>query len=108
MPRLRPANFDHLGHGDASIQVAADDLVLGCPSHDDPFQRHVGAATARSAWRHLQNSVAPDAKAPALHDRSRSRAPGRRGRSRSGGNCNATIMMAAYRQLDWPNWVVVE
>jgi integrase len=55
MPRLRQANFDHLGHGNASIQVAAGDLVLGRPSHDDPFQRHVGAATARPAWRHLQD-----------------------------------------------------
>jgi putative ABC transport system substrate-binding protein len=24
------------------------------------------------------------------------------------GKCSATIMMAAYRQLNWPNWAVVE
>src|ERR1700690_2803724 len=29
MPRLRPPNFDHGGHCDASLQTAADDMVLG-------------------------------------------------------------------------------
>ena len=31
-------------------------MVLGRASDDDPFQRHVGVATARPAWRNLQNA----------------------------------------------------
>src|SRR3974390_3192034 len=46
MPRLRPANLDHGGHSDASFPAAADGMVLGRTSHDNPFQRTVGAADA--------------------------------------------------------------
>src|SRR6266481_5596876 len=62
-------------------------MVLGRASDDDPFQRHVGVATARPAWRDLQNRLAADTKAPALDGRSGSRTTGRRRRSRSGRNC---------------------
>ncbi len=39
VPRLRSTDFGHGGNGDASVQAAADDVVLGGASHGDPFQR---------------------------------------------------------------------
>src|SRR5271166_5914309 len=33
MSRLRTPDFDYGGHGDASLQAAADDVVLGRASH---------------------------------------------------------------------------
>jgi len=44
MPCLQTSDFGHRGHGDASLQAAADGMVLGRASHGDAFQRHVGAA----------------------------------------------------------------
>src|SRR5260370_27923572 len=75
------ASLCHRWHGDASLQIAADDMVLGRASDDDAFQRHVGVATARPAWRDLQNRLAADTKAPALDGRSGSRTTVRRRRS---------------------------
>src|SRR3954468_21087177 len=72
MPRLWPANLNHRRHGDASLQIAADDMVLGRASHDNAFERHVGVTTAGAAWRDLQNRLAADAKTPALDGRSES------------------------------------
>src|SRR4051794_7641206 len=56
MPRLWPANLNHRRHGDASLQIAADDMVLGRASHDNAFERHVSATTAGAAWRDLQTA----------------------------------------------------
>src|SRR5208337_741714 len=58
MPRLRATDFGHGGNGDASVQAAADDVVLGGASHGDPFQRHVGATIGGSTRRHLQDRLA--------------------------------------------------
>src|ERR1019366_8644989 len=53
MPRLRPSNIDHCRHGLASLQVADVDVVLGCASHGDTFERHVRTATRGATRRHL-------------------------------------------------------
>src|SRR5271165_729587 len=68
--RMRPANLDHGGHGDAPFQVTADDVVLGRTLDGDPFQRHVGAAVGGPAWGHLQDGMAADTKASAINGRS--------------------------------------
>jgi len=70
MSRLRPANLDHGGHGDAPFQVTADDVVLGRTLDGDPLHRHVGAAVGGPAWGHLQDGMAADAKASAINGRS--------------------------------------
>jgi ISXO2-like transposase domain len=92
MPRLWPANLNHRRHGDASLQIAADDMVLGRASYDNAFQRHVSITAAGAARRDLQNRLAANAKTPALDGRSGSRTTGRRCRSRSDRN--------AYREGD--------
>jgi hypothetical protein len=43
MPRLWTADLAHRRHSDASVEIAADDVVLGGASDGDAFQRHVGA-----------------------------------------------------------------
>src|SRR5439155_9463926 len=62
MSRLRPAGLGHGRHGDASLQTAADGMVLGSTSHDNPFQRYVGASIGGPAGCHLQDRLAADAK----------------------------------------------
>ena len=37
MPRLRTADLAHRRHGDAWIEIAADDVVLGGASNGDAF-----------------------------------------------------------------------
>ena len=39
MPRLRTADLAHRRHGDASVQIAADDVVLGGACDGDAFSR---------------------------------------------------------------------
>src|SRR5208283_2265471 len=53
MPCLQTSDFGHRGHGDASLQAAADGMVLGRASHGDAFQRHVGAAIGGPTRRRL-------------------------------------------------------
>ena len=72
MSRLRPADLSHGGDDDASLQAAADSMVLGCASHDNPFQRYVGASIGGPTRRHLQDRVATDAKVAAIDGRSKS------------------------------------
>ena len=72
MSRLRPADLGHGGDDDASLQAAADGMVLGCASHDNPFQRYVGASIGGPTRRHLQDRVAADAKVAAIDGRSKS------------------------------------
>src|ERR1700681_4119817 len=72
MSRLRPADLGHGGDDDASLQAAADDMVLGSASHDNPFQRNVGASIGGPARRHLQDRMAADAKVAAIDGRSES------------------------------------
>src|SRR5271166_3214827 len=86
MPRLRPADLADRRHGDASVEIAADDMVLGRARDGDALQRHVGATIGRPARRHLQDGLAADAEAPALDDRSRPRSSRRRRRGGSDGN----------------------
>src|SRR5271166_2216679 len=57
MPRLRPADLADRRHGDASVEIAADDMVLGRARDGDALQRHVGATledqlgvTYKTAW----------------------------------------------------------
>ena len=47
-------------------------MVLGCASHDNPFQRYVGASIGGPTRRHLQDRVATDAKVAAIDGRSKS------------------------------------
>ena len=69
-------------------QAAADDVVLGCASHRDTFQRHVGAAIGGSTRRHSQDRffLAADAEIAPVDGRPGSRSLGGRRRGRSGGN----------------------
>ena len=69
---LRPADLGYGGDDDASLQAAADDLVLGSASHDNPFQRNVGASIGGPTRRHLQDRMAADAKVAAIDGRSES------------------------------------
>jgi hypothetical protein len=55
MPRLRTADLAHRRHGDASVEIAADDVVLGGACDGDAFQRHVGATIGGPTRRHLQD-----------------------------------------------------
>src|SRR5271169_2586735 len=73
MPRLRTADLAHRRHGDASVEIVADDVVLGGASDGDTFQRHVGATIGGPTRRHLQDGLAAGAEASALDGRSRSR-----------------------------------
>ena len=50
------ADLAHRRHGDASIEIAADDVVLGGASNGDAFQRHVGATIGGPTRRHLQQA----------------------------------------------------
>jgi transposase-like protein len=72
MSRLWPADLGHGGHGDASLQAAADGMVLGGTSYDNPFQRYVGASIRGPTRRHLQDRLAADAKIAAIDGRSES------------------------------------
>src|SRR5271169_3540557 len=54
-------------------------MVLGSASHDNPFQRNVGASIGGPARRHLQDRMAADAKVAAIDGRSES-GTARRGR----------------------------
>jgi hypothetical protein len=38
MPRLRPADLADRGHGDASVGIDAEDMVLGCARDGDAFR----------------------------------------------------------------------
>src|SRR5438105_13592144 len=61
--QLRSPDHGHRLNHHASLQAAADCLVLGGLSDDYPLQRHLGAATAASArFRLLQDGVADRAK----------------------------------------------
>src|SRR5271166_4317284 len=82
MPRLLAPDLDHRGHGDASFEAAADNVVLGGASDGDAFQRHVGAAARGSARGDLQNRVAAGSEAAAVDDRPDARASRRRRRDR--------------------------
>ena len=55
MPRLRTADLAHRRHSDASVEIAADDVVLGGAFDGDAFQRHVGA-TAGGPTRHYKTA----------------------------------------------------
>ena len=70
MPRLRSSDLDHGGHSDASLEAAADGVVLGRASDVDAFQRNVGAAVGGSARPHLQDRLAADTEAAAIDGRS--------------------------------------
>src|SRR5207248_4334627 len=57
--QLRSPDLGHRRNHHASLQAAADCLVLGGLSDGYPLQRHLGAATAASArFRLLQDGVA--------------------------------------------------
>ena len=86
MPRLRTADLADRRHGDASIEIAADDVVLGGASNGDAFQRHVGATIGGPTRRHLQDGLAAGAEASALDGRSRPRSSRRRRRGGSDGD----------------------
>src|SRR5271154_659936 len=73
MPPLRAGDPAHPRHGDASVEIVADDVVLGGASDGDTFQRHVGATIGGPTRRHLQDGLAAGAEASALDGRSRSR-----------------------------------
>src|SRR5208337_4954183 len=51
--RLPSADLGDRQHHHAPLQAAADHLVLGGLSDGDPFQRHLGAATATPARSRL-------------------------------------------------------
>ena len=74
------------GHGDASIEIAADDVVLGGASNGDAFQRHVGATIGGPTGQHVQDGLAAGAEASALDGRSRPRSSRRRRRGGSDGD----------------------
>ena len=86
MPRLRTADLAHCRHGDASVEIAADDVVLGGASNGDAFQRYVGATIGGPTRRHLQDGLAAGAEASALDGRSRPRSSRRRRRGGSDGD----------------------
>ena len=70
MRRLRQADLGHGRHDHAPLQAAADHLVLGGLSDGDPFQRHLGAATATpTRSRLLQDGVAAVRQAAPQHGR---------------------------------------
>ena len=79
MLRLRSPDFDHGGHGDAPHKASVDGMVLGRTFDVDPFKRHVGAATGRSARPHLQDGLAGGAEAAAIDGRPRPRTSRRGG-----------------------------
>ena len=85
MPRLRSPDLSHRRDGVASVEIAADNVVLGGACDGDPFQRHVGTAIGRPTRRHLQDGLAGVAEASALDDRSRPR-PSRGGGIRRSGS----------------------
>src|SRR6202050_2479920 len=79
-PRLHEClDLGYGGDDDASPQAAADDMVLGSTSHDNPFQRNVGASIRGPTRGHLQDRMAADAKVAAIDGRSES-GTARRGR----------------------------
>ena len=70
--RLRQTDFGDRRDDHAPVQAAADHLVLGGLSDGDPFQRHLGAATATPArLRLVQSGLAVVRQAAPQHGRAR-------------------------------------
>ena len=70
MCRLRTPDLGHSRDGDARQPSAAPDMVSRGAHHDQPFQRHVGAATSGTARAgQLQDGVVSVAEAASRHGR---------------------------------------
>ena len=83
MRRLWSPDLGDRRNHHASLQAAADRLVLGRLSDGDPLQRHLGFATAAPArFRLLQDGVADLRQAALQHARSGPQPACRTGRGR--------------------------